>query len=35
MMSHRQFAEWFGASLEKSGMWQGRAESNTVTVEKQ
>ena len=35
MMSHRQFEEWFGVSEEESGMWQGRAESNTVMVERQ
>ena len=33
--AHRQFEEWFGRSEEKCGMWQGRAESNPVTVEKQ
>ena len=32
MFSHRQFEAWFGVSEDASGMWQGRAESNTVTV---
>jgi hypothetical protein len=34
MFSGRQFEAWHGVNAEKLGLWQGRARSNTLIVDK-